>query len=110
MLQGQHCLHFTLSKVQGCEKTTFEIVGQEHAWQCRKKLGRQLTFSNNGWFFLAYLFGGVFQDNQRLFVLDGHGSHVIIQTSEQSNKSWVRHGHLTYSYFLCITDIKCHLL
>jgi hypothetical protein len=31
MLQRQHCLHFTLSKFQGCEKTTFEIVDQEHA-------------------------------------------------------------------------------
>jgi len=48
---GQHCLHFTFSKVQGCNKIAFEIIDQKHAWQCKKRLARQFTFSSIGWFF-----------------------------------------------------------
>ncbi len=98
MLQGQHYLHFTFSKVQGCKKTTFKIVDQEHAWQCKKRLRWQLTFSSNGWFFFVVLF-------QRGMVFMLQYKQSII-----SSRNWVRHGHLTYSYFTYVTTIGCHLL
>lgn len=83
MFQGQHCLHFTVSNIQGCENTTFKIINLEHAWQCKKKLGWHLTFLSNGWFFSTNLFRGGFQENWHLFIIDGHGSHITIQTLEQ---------------------------
>jgi hypothetical protein len=48
----QHYLHYTFSKVQGCKKTTFKIVNQEHARQCKKGLDDNLPFQAMVGFFM----------------------------------------------------------
>jgi hypothetical protein len=44
----------------------------------KKGLDDNLPFQVMVGFFFTNLFGGIFQDNQHLLILDGHGSHVTI--------------------------------
>jgi len=57
-----------------------------------------LPFQVMASFFSIDLFQGVFQENQHLLILDGHGFQVIIST-KTNNRSWVKHGHLTLFIF-----------
>jgi hypothetical protein len=67
--------------------------------------------SNNGWFFFMQIYyRGVSQKNHHLLILDGHDFMLQYKAFVQDYRSWVKHGHLTYSYFTCIAAIGCHLI
>jgi hypothetical protein len=50
------------------------------------KLNDSLPLQVAAYFFLQIYSRGGFQENKNLFILDGHGSHVIIQALEQATK------------------------
>jgi hypothetical protein len=76
----------TFSKVKDYEMITSNFVNQELAWQCKKKLGWFFFVQGIINFFKKSIIGGVSCTNRHLLVLDGHGSHVTLETIEQAPK------------------------
>jgi hypothetical protein len=54
------------------------------------------------------ILSGIFQTDQDILILDEHGSHVTLETSDQTNIK-VGHENLTITYFTCLIFSKCEL-
>ena len=55
------------------------MVAHPHAWMNTKLFLNQLCH------FVASISSGVSPENKQLLILDGHGSHIAIQTVEEEN-------------------------
>jgi hypothetical protein len=62
-----------------------------------------------GFFFCKYSRGGLKRNLTSFDYAWAWFSHYNTNIGI-SNRSWVRHGHLTYSYFTCTVAIGYHLL
>ena len=56
------------------------IIVHPHAWMTKE------NFLNWLFHFGASVPGGASPNNKNLLILDGHGSHIVVQTIEESNK------------------------
>jgi len=64
-----------------------EIINLEHVWLC-KKIKWTICFLFKGFFsfFIKLVPGGISQSNHHLLILDGHGSHVILEAIEHASQ------------------------
>ena len=56
------------------------MVAHPHAWMTIELFWNWLCH------FVASILGGVSPKNKHLLVLDGYGSHIVVQTIEEENK------------------------
>jgi hypothetical protein len=76
-----------------------------------KNLDDNLPLQGMAYVFLHIYSREVFQENIHLLILNGHGSHIIIQVLEQTTKLGLDMVTLTsHIHVACVITIRRHLL
>jgi hypothetical protein len=68
--------NFFIFKGETIKDDYIKIIGQERAWQCKTFFLFKECLS----FFVNLVLKGIFQSNMHILILDGHGSHVTLET------------------------------